>query len=361
MRRLIALLVIALVGAGAYGLFAGSSAVGVNGTNVSNSTFLSELSAISSSQNLQCYLQVIDNVGFSKGAGGSSLANSATAAWANTRVEGIAIDQYATKYLDYRATPSVLAEAKSSLEGEMTAAASSASKKCPGTSAAALASMPTEMLNATVQDQAASTYLVSKLNTTIPITLSSIKTYYASHVSQYDTLCVSVAVVSPAQLGAFTSAQKSGASVAELARKFSVDTSAPNGGAYGCYPPGDSSFASVRSAVGTTAIGHFASTPQMISYNNGEYYLFVAPTSRTTTPFASAASAVLSDIQSINSSSANTVKQNILYTAAVSIDPAFGSWGLNSSGPDVFATSTPSSTDVSAASVLATPSSSTYK
>lgn len=361
MRRLVALFVTAILGAGAFGLAAGSSAVGVNGSSVSNPTFLNELAAISTSKNIQCYLEVIDNVGFAAGGGGFSLTNTGTAAWANTRVEGIAIAQYAAKYLKFKETPSILAQAKSSLEGEMTAAATSASTKCPGTSAEALAAMPAEMQKAIIVDQAASTYLVSKLNTTIPLTASSLKTYYDAHKSSYDTLCVSIAVVSPANLSAFSQDEKNGVSVAALAKKYSADSSAANGGAYGCYPPSNSSFASVRTAVGTTKIGHFTTTPESINYNNGQYYLFVAPTSRTTTPFASAATAVLSDIQTLNSSSANTVKQNILYTAAVSINSSYGSWGLSSSGPEVFATATPSTNDVPAATVLVTPSTTPYK
>ena len=102
MRRLVALFVTAILGAGAFGLTAGSSAVGVNGSSVSNPTFLNELAAISTSKNIQCYLEVIDNVGFAAGGGGSSLTNTGTAAWANTRVEGIAIAQYAAKYLKFK-------------------------------------------------------------------------------------------------------------------------------------------------------------------------------------------------------------------------------------------------------------------
>ena len=46
------------------------------------------------------------------------------------------------------------------------------------------------------------------------------------------------------------------------------------------------------------------------------------------------------------------VKQNILYQAAVAVDPAFGRWGLDSSGSVVFAPATPAAADVSAARVL---------
>ncbi len=89
----------------------------------------------------------------------------------------------------------------------------------------------------------------------------------------------------------------------------------------------------VRSASISTPLNTFPKTPEYINYNNAEAALFVAPTKRTVTPFAKAESAVLTDIQSANASAANTEKESILYYSAISVDPAFGRWGLGSSGP----------------------------
>jgi hypothetical protein len=221
--------------------------------------------------------------------------------------------------------------------------------------------MPAEMRSAEIADQADSTYYVSRLDGTIPVTLSSLKTYYDSHVALYDTICVSIAVVSPANLKAFSAAQAKGESVAELAKQYSADASGAKGGAYGCYAPGNSSFASVRNDVATTALDTFPKNYQVINYNGTEAALFVAPTKRTVSSFASAASAVLADIQTINSSNAKTHEETVLYEAAVSIDPAFGQWGLSSTGPSVFANSLPSASDVNAAKLLTSVNASTYK
>ena len=83
-----------------------------------------------------------------------------------------------------------------------------------------------------------------------------------------------------------------GATVEELAKQFSSDPSSAKGGAYGCYAPSNSSYASVRTDVTGTKLNTFPKTYQVINYNGTEAALFVAPTKRTVSSFASAASAV---------------------------------------------------------------------
>ena len=153
---------------------------------------------------------------------------------------------------------------------------------------------------------------------------------------------MSVAVIDPSELAAFNAAQSQGMGVAALAKKFSADPSGRKGGAYGCFAPSSSSYSGVRTDTLSTALNSFPTTPQQITYNNATADLFVAPTSRTTTPFAQAESAVLSDLENANASAANTEKESILYYySVVAIDPSFGRWGLGTSGPNVFAPALP--------------------
>ncbi len=360
MRRLVALFVLALVGAGLYGLSGASSGVTVNNSRLSARTLDTELQAISHHDDLQCYVTALDPTSYAPGAGGDSMKASGAAAWTGLRVEGLAIDQYVATRLHYTPDAAALASATSSLESEMTAQAKANSLTCPGTSAQALAEMPAEMRADEVESQATSLYLVAKLKKSIPLTAASVKSYYDAHTADYDTLCVSIALVPPSELSAFAKAQAAGASVAALAKEFSADSSAAKGGAYGCYPPSNSSYTSVRSDVASLALDTFATTPQYIDYNGSEYGLFVAVTKRSVTPFASASSAVLADLQSLNASAADSVKNSLLYDAAVHVDPAFGRWGLNTTGPEVFAPAAPSASDVTGAKQLAG-SAATYK
>jgi len=361
-RRLVALFVVALLGAGLYGLTSSSSGISVNHVTVASSTLRSELATIAQNKILRCYINLLDPSNFKSGAGGDSMNAAGAAAWTNLRVEGIAIDHYVTKTLKYVPNASELSTAKSSLEGEMTQAATSASKTCSGTSVQAVAEMTSEMRQAEIESQATSLYLVSKVKQTIPLTTASMKKYYTQHTSQYDTLCIAVAVVAPSEISAFASAQSSGASVATLAEKFSQDASAAKGGAYGCISPSETTYASVRADVAGLALDTFSTTPISISYNGSTAALYVAVTKRTVTPFSAAAQIVLSDLQNLNATAAGNLKNTLLYHAAVHVDPAFGRWGYSSTaGIGVFAPTTPVKSDVTGATPLSAAGSPIYK
>lgn len=370
MRRLVALLIIALLGATIYGLTSPSTGVAVNGTTVTNSTFRGELSAISAAPNLDCFISALDPTSYSSGAGGASVPTSGAAVWANLRIEGLALRQYAHTTLKYHPSAKDLAAAKASLLSELTqadqsrVAQSGSQYTCPGTSAMALADMPSEMRTFEISAQAASLRIVGTLKKTVPLTAASMKTYYADHTSDYDTICVSIALVPPAQVAAFQSAAATGLSVAALAKKYSTDASGQKGGAYGCFAPSSTSYSGVRSDTLSTALNTFPKTPQYISLNGATDALFVAPTKRTVTPFATAESSVLSDLETANATNANAVKEKILFYSAISVDPAFGRWGLNTTGPTTFAPGLPAKADVGTTSMitaLTTASTSTYK
>jgi hypothetical protein len=68
----------------------------------------------------------------------------------------------------------------------------------------------------------------------------------------------------------------------------------------------------------------------------------------------------LSDLQNQNAEDADKVKNSLLYAAAVHVDPSFGLWGLNTTGPEVFAPSVPSAKNVTGAGTF-TAGASTYQ
>jgi hypothetical protein len=327
--------------------------VSANHQGVSSYTLNAELSAMSHDANLACYISSLDPTSYAPGAGSDSVKSSAAAIWANLRVEGLAINQYVTTTLKYHPDTAELAAAKTSLEDEMTQEAANGTTKCTSSAAEAVAAMPAEMRTSEIEDQASSLYLVKKLNETVPLTEASMKSYYKSHVTDYDTLCVSIALVTPAEVPTFETAQAAGASVATLAKKYSQDpTSAKKGGAYGCYSPSSQFYTSVRADVAGASFDAFPATPQYTDQSGVEYALFVAVTKRSRTSYTVAASTVLSDLQNANAEAADKVKNSLLYAAAVHVDPSFGQWGLNTTGPEVFAPTAPSKTNVSGAGTL---------
>jgi hypothetical protein len=108
----------------------------------------------------------------------------------------------------------------------------------------------------------------------------------------------------------------------------------------------------VRSDTAGANFDAFPATPQYTDQNGVEYALFVAVTKRSRNSYTVAASTVLSDLRSLNAEAADQVKESLLSHAAVYVDPSFGQWGLNTTGPEVFAPSVPSTANVTGAETL---------
>jgi len=290
-RRLVVLIVLALLGAGLYGWTSSTSAVSVAGSQVSDSTFLAELSAISSTPALQCYLDALSHTVVGPGAGAATASASSAATWANLRIEGISVANYVSTTFHYiptrRRSPS-----QDSLEAELTEAASSAQYSCPGTSARPSRRCPRDAQRA------------DPWTSDVDVLGEQAEHHDSAHarvaqdVLQGSRLsvrhdCISIALVAPAQVSAFSAAEAKGESVAALAKQFSSDASAKKAVPTGASRPR----ARPLTACAPTwdrETRHFRLHAQYVSQSGSEFALFVAPTRRPRQPFDNAASAVLS-------------------------------------------------------------------
>jgi len=97
-------------------------------------------------------------------------------------------------------------------------------------------------------------------------------------------------------VASFTAAQTKGLSVAAWQRSSRSIPPVAKGGAYGCYAPTSTSYASVRTDVANDALNSFPTTPLSVSQNGTTYALYVAPTKRSATTFSVRSSAVLTDL-----------------------------------------------------------------
>ena len=362
MRRLVALFVIALPGAVLYGLSGQSSGISVNHDGVSGSTLRRRTGgAISHNDSLDCFVTALNPTNYEPGAGGYSIKAKGRGHVGQSSRRGPRDQPVRDDDLSLLPDAAALANAKVLLETEMTDQAKTDSLDCPGTAADALAEMPSEMRTAEIQSEATSQYLVNKVKAAIPLTASAMKKYYNEHTSDYDTLCVSIALVPPADVSAFAKSQTAGLSVAQLAKKYSQDPSAAKGGAYGCFAPSSTYYSGVRAAVGTEGLDVFTTTPEYTDYNGTEYALYVAVTKRTVTPYARPLQAVLSDLQTLNAAAASSEKNQLLEEAAVYVDPAFGRWGASKTGLAILATTAPHKSGVSGAWQLAGAATTSYK
>ncbi len=351
MRRLSILLALSLVGAALAG-FAASPVVRAPGVSVSDRAMREELSALAANPGLQCYLSAMTGQFYRSGGGHDSLSAAATANWTKLRVESAVIIDYVDRH---GGTPTAadLTTARAALEQEFNAAAAARQYRCGTSPAAALDALPPAMLAFQLHAQADAMWLDKMMPSQIPLTTAGLESYFSTHSSNYDELCVAVAVVSPRTLNLFYADRAKGMSVAELAREHSLDSSSQKGGAYGCWKPSSQYYDTWRRLTAGLALNQYNAKPRKIAYGTGTANLFVAVTKRTPSTFADAEQLVLADARNYNAAGGTRVKENLLYRAAVSVSPAFGRWALTSSGPTVANLAVPAESDVTSPGVLA--------
>ncbi len=329
MRRVVVVLVLALVGAGFAGRLVGANAAHAGDLSLSNSTSRAELSVLANSSSYQCYVN--SEFAFNTSPSSTSVNSAAAAAWAKVQIEALAFESYLRLKYHWSPSASDLAVARAGLLNDYTSAAASAAAstgtQCPATASAAFATLPKWFQDREVLRNAASIELLKRIGTVTPVTTAGLESFFNANPRLYDTICVSIAYVPAAQFNAFESARTSGASVASLARTYSADaTTAKNGGALGCFAPSSTSYNSVRKFVINEPLNQFSPRYQPQQQGSAVYVLFVAPTKLTPSTFAASEQQVLSDVQLQNSNAAALAERAILNKANVALDPAFGVW-----------------------------------
>ena len=153
---------------------------------------------------LQCYLTALGPARPSPpGSGGDSMTASGAAAWTNLRVEGLAIEQYVDQRLPLPRRRAAELSAGDDVAGgrDDPGRRRGASTPAPGTPAAgARRDARRDARRPRSPRRPRRCTWCRKLNSTIPLTTRRrCEQYYSTHLSNYDTLCVSVAVVLPDQ------------------------------------------------------------------------------------------------------------------------------------------------------------------
>jgi hypothetical protein len=324
MRRVVLLIVVALVGAGFAGRLVGANGVSVNGTGASNATIRAELAVLQQSSSYACYIGTF--VGFNTKSNANAFNAKGAAAWSRLQVEGLNVLGYVERTFHWYPTAQDLKLARSEYENDLTAEAANANPPCAGTAAEALAHLPTWFLNDQLSQNAASVEYLSRLKGAIPLTTQGTMNFYNAHPEDYDTICISYALVPAANVEPFLESRSQGMSVSNLAKKYSADPTAKSGGVYGCYPPTSEYYAAARLAVLGTPLNTFPDSGPVTTIEGGEYVQFYSPTKRTPNSYEVAAQQVFMDVQQYNAELASLGQTRILQHAQVYVDPAFGTW-----------------------------------
>jgi hypothetical protein len=350
-RRVAVVVVVALAAAVLAGALWRTSAISVNSSAISADTLRGELSAIAHSPGYQCYIGTqialggsTSGYGFPSGTTSYGFSPVGSASWTQLQVGGLAVEDFVVRQYHWSPSAADLAQSRAEYTNELAAGAAAARANCPVSAEAAVASMPVAFVSTQVRYYAASLELISHVPGAIGLDEASLHAYYDAHPRAYDTVCASIALVPPSQGSAFAHDQRAGASIEQLAKKYSVDASASSGGAIGCFAPGDPNYAAVRTYTLGQPVNVFPTTPKVAPTQSGEYLLYVAPTKLTPNSFEQASTQVFADVRSANASLAGSVQSEILATSHIAIDPAFAIWSASTTKATPLTTPTPALT-----------------
>lgn len=356
MRRLIAFLLAAAVIVPWLGATVSTAAVQGGSGSESNYDFAHEVHAIKNSEGASCYVGALWGVTFTGGAGLGTYDLASVTAWANLRLEGLAIASYAKEQFQFAPTAKDLETARNNVIRQMTSSATAKALSCPGTPGDALDSLPTTVQESIVMAEAASEQVLAEVPSRISEDDASLQAFYNAHRSEYDKICVRVAVVLPEDVASFQADARSGKSPVDLVKKYSLDSSRAQNGEYGCFD----ATSNARELVRGVAIGEWGQ-PQAVSGSGSSYYLLVSPMSRTSQPYANPTvqAQVLTDVRKLNAGSATAIKEGIFARVGIRVNPQIGRFGNGQSGLGIYPPSTPAAELVPNGGVgLAVPSSS---
>ena len=336
MRRALLLLVVLAAAVAVAAFDVPSDAATVNGVGISRTTLNSDLNVIAATPTYECYLaaslalrsQDLARLPALKGDGLDKTVTTRFADyWLSQLVNNELIDQLvATRHLhvtpaDVRAGKSDLVDSISSTLTDVAQAAGQTGV-CAADGSAILSAVPAAFASRLVQAQAAGDVVLAQA-AGYGLSSAQLSSFYFSHQSDFDTICVSA--IESASEAAATLARaeiEAGTPFAQVAQATSTDaTSAANGGAIGCFAPSDPSYGSVTQDTGGLKTGA-VSQPES---DNGSYVLLQV-TSRQPTSFAQAGAAVRQAVLAAGAKAANVELQRITKQSVVTIDPRYGRW-----------------------------------
>ena len=337
MRRLIALLVSALIVIPWLGATVSTAAVQGGQFAESNYDFAHEVHAIKNSDAASCYARALWGVSFTGGAGLGTYDLAGVTAWANLRLEGLAIASYANDHLRFAPTADDLVKARANLVRQMSLSATASGQSCSGSASDALAALPARVQEAMVMSEAASEVVLAKIPSRISEDDASLRAFYNSHRNEYAKICIRIAVVMKDDVPLFQADARAGKSAEALVKKYSVDASRNSKGEYGCFDATTNAREFVRGAK----IGEWGQ-PQAV--NVGGAYLIVSPMSRTMQPFSDpkVQAQVLSDVRKLNAGSAGAIKEGIFARVGLRVNPQIGRFGNGQNGLGIYPPATPS-------------------
>lgn len=322
----------------------------VNGTTITRSDVDGDLAAIAGSPPFQCYLDAqvtltsqgaaqlppLAGAGPVRADGRPGTYNSSYVGfWMRRLVNDALVQQLAAAHhvtVDRADMAAAKGELAASIDGTFAtlsqAGLPTACSQVPS-SAEVLASLPAPF----VQDQVRSLALIDGLSASAAgyrLTPSGLQSYFASHRSSFDTLCVDAfTVATQASAKQIRSLIQGGLPFAAAAPAGTLQSA--------CVTPSDANYGALAAVVGSLQVGQVS---QPVPSQTGSYYLFQL-TNRTATSLAVTSPVLREAVVAAGAQRAGAMLTAAARRASVTIDPRYGRWTSSSAARGVFPPSSP--------------------
>ncbi len=344
MKRFVVLLVVLAGGLLAAALAIPTNAAVVNGTSVSQAQLNSDVHAVAGSADYQCFLNAqtyiesqgsaeappVSGAGTGQNAGDHPTATNAFVSQSlQQEIDLQTVDQLAARnqvtvtqsQLDaahqvYETeVTQVMAEIAQTAQGENPAFSCSVTGK-PLTGAEILSTLPTSYVDRQVQYIASVTALREHFSG-YGSSEAGLLRYYQSHLSAFDTGCLTVAVYTSQ-----SDATAAKASVTSGAPFSTVASATQGGGPQGCIVLAQLAAELPSSAHLQTLPLNTVSDP----INDNGMYLLVELTERTHTDFSAVKSLVSQSVQQAGATKTQTALAAVQRHSDISVNPQYGVW-----------------------------------
>jgi hypothetical protein len=338
-KRLLALVVIGALGAGATGCDASPTAATVNGIAISRSQLDDQLSTVAGNSVAQCALNVEQAQSGSSlpavsGTGDSTVSTQFAAFVLNGLVEQ-ALEQAALAQRHVEVTATDVANARGDYVAQIGAASAQVGSPCNLTGTRLTASLPKGF----VDSQARALAYQEKLEEVVghvDVGAPALRAYYASHLTDETQLCLNL-IITTGQAAAQAVHDKiaAGTSFAVAAQSAGVDTTnTPTGGQGPCVFP--SSVLSQLGQAGAAAVEPLADgqlapplgipIPNQVTGTTSTVWIVIGIRQHHLVSFADSASGIRQALLAMGGAGFTTALGHLVRQARVELDPQYGTW-----------------------------------
>ena len=339
MKRLLALVVLAALGAGATGCDLSPTAAKVNGVTISQAQLTDQLSTVSGNLVAQCALSIgLTQSGGSlpavTGTGDATVSTQFAAFELNGLVEQ-ALEQGALAQRHVAVSPADVANARRDYEAQLAQSAAQVGSPCNLTGTRLISALPKAFVDA----QARSLAYQEKLEEVVghvDVSPAAQHAYYNAHLTDVTQLCLNLIIAKDqASAQALHDQIAAGASFAAAAQGAGVDaTNTPAGGQGPCVYPsniasqlGPTSAAAVDGlADGQLAPPQGIAVPNPVTGATSTVWIVIGVRQHHVVSFAVSEAGVRQALLGAGGASFTTALGRVVRGASVELDPRYGTW-----------------------------------